>query len=59
MQVGFAYLFVHYTSLGLKGVWLGIVIGNMIAAVTGFTWGRLRIRSFKRTFSETKNSTLP
>ena len=59
MQVGFAYLFVHYTSLGLKGVWLGIVIGNMVAAVTGFTWGRLRIRSFKRTFSETKNTTLP
>jgi len=51
MQVGFAYLFVCYTNLGLKGVWLGIVIGNMVAAITGFTWGRLRIRELKRVFS--------
>jgi len=50
MQVGFAYLFVHYTSLNLRGVWLGIVIGNMVAAVIGFTWGRLRIRALKRDF---------
>ncbi|MHA1632008.1 MAG: MATE family efflux transporter, partial [Candidatus Freyarchaeota archaeon] len=50
MQVGFAYLFVHYTELGLRGVWLGIVIGNMVAAVAGFTWGRLRIRALKRAF---------
>ena len=50
MQVGFAYTFVHYTELGLRGVWLGIVIGNMVAAITGFTWGRLRIRALKRDF---------
>ncbi|USS39879.1 MATE family efflux transporter [Thermococcus aggregans] len=52
MQVGFAYTFVHYTGLGLRGVWLGIVIGNMVAAITGFTWGRLRIRALKRAFQE-------
>ncbi len=50
MQVGFAYLFVQYTSLALKGVWLGIMMGNMVAAVIGFTWGRLRIRALKRVF---------
>jgi len=50
MQVGFAYLFVHYTSLGLRGVWFGIVMGNMVVSVIGFTWGRLRIRTLKKIF---------
>ncbi|ACS90779.1 MULTISPECIES: MATE family efflux transporter [Thermococcus] len=50
MQVGFAYLFVHYTSFGLRGVWIGIVMGNMVAALTGFTWGRLKVKALKRVF---------
>ncbi|MDK2915443.1 MAG: hypothetical protein PWQ79_2358, partial [Thermococcaceae archaeon] len=48
MQVGFAYIFVHYTTLGLRGVWIGIVIGNMVAAIVGFLWGRMRIRALKK-----------
>ncbi|MFA4663063.1 MATE family efflux transporter [Pyrococcus kukulkanii] len=47
MQVGFAYTFVNL-GLGLRGVWLGIVVGNMVAAVMGFTWGRVRIRAVRR-----------
>jgi len=50
MQVGFAYLFASYTNLGLRGVWLGIVLGNMTAALVGFTWGRIRVRHLKETF---------
>ncbi|AAL80832.1 MATE family efflux transporter [Pyrococcus furiosus DSM 3638] len=49
MQVGFAYIFVHYTTLGLRGVWIGIVIGNMVAAIVGFLWGRMRISALKKT----------
>ncbi len=48
MQVGFAYIFVHYTTLGLRGVWIGIVIGNMVAAIVGFLWGRIRIGALKK-----------
>lgn len=48
MQVGFAYIFVHYTTLGLRGVWIGIVIGNMVAAIFGFLWGRIRIGALKK-----------
>ncbi|MPW38378.1 MATE family efflux transporter [Thermococcus sp. 101 C5] len=50
MQIGFAYLFASYTDLGLRGVWLGIVLGNMTAALVGFTWGRIRVRHLKETF---------
>lgn len=51
MQVGFAYIFVHYTTLGLRGVWIGIVIGNMVAAIAGFLWGRIRISALKKAVS--------
>ncbi|ASJ07294.1 MATE family efflux transporter [Thermococcus pacificus] len=52
MQVGFAYLFANYTGFGLIGVWMGIVLGNMVAAVVGFTWGRLRVKQLKEAFGD-------
>lgn len=50
MQVGFAYFFALYMDFGLRGVWIGIVLGNMTAAIIGFSWERVRIRHLKEAF---------
>lgn len=47
MQIGFAYLFAFYSNLGLKGVWIGISLGNMIAAMISFIWGRFTVKKLE------------
>jgi len=51
MQVGFAYIFAFYSDMGLSGVWIGVALGNMIAALVSFTWGKVTIRGVKEKFS--------
>lgn len=47
MQIFFSYLFGILLKFGLTGVWAGIVIGNVTAALIGFSWGNLTIRKLK------------
>ena len=39
-----AFIFAISLNFGLKGVWWGIVIGNVIAGLIAFIWGRFFIR---------------
>jgi len=39
-----AYLFSLSMDFGLEGVWMGIVAGNIMGAITAFVWGRLHVR---------------
>lgn len=43
-----AYIFGLVMHLGLTGIWMGIVTGNIIGAIVAFSWGRLYIHSLKR-----------
>jgi len=47
MQVLFSYFLGVVLKWGLIGVWLGIVMGNLIATVITFNWGRAVIRNIK------------
>lgn len=51
IQVGFAYIFAFYSDIGLSGVWIGVALGNMIAALVSFTWGKMTIIRLKEKFS--------
>ena len=51
MQVGFAYFMALYVNMGLTGVWVGIVTGNIIASSLGFLWGMLTLKGIKERFS--------
>lgn len=31
-------------NFGLKGVWIGIVVGNIMGAITAFIWGRFHVK---------------
>ena len=50
MQVFFSYLFGILLKFGLTGIWWGIVLGNVIAATIGFTWGEFTIKKLKTKF---------
>ncbi|MFO8133206.1 MAG: MATE family efflux transporter [Thermoplasmatota archaeon] len=51
LQISMAYLLGLVMDLGLEGVWIGIVAGNIIAAVAvTFPWGRLTVRHLQRCF---------
>jgi len=43
LQAPVAYLLGILLGFGLTGVWLGIVIGNIIAASVAFMWGKITI----------------
>ncbi|HII67672.1 MAG TPA: MATE family efflux transporter [Thermococcaceae archaeon] len=51
IQVGFAYIFAFYSDIGLSGVWIGVALGNMIAVLVSFTWGKMTIIRLKEKFS--------
>lgn len=46
-QIFWTWLFVDILHFGLSGVWWGIVIGNAIASVITFTWGKITIRQLQ------------
>ncbi len=48
LQVFFCWLLVSVARIGLQGVWLGIVIGNLTNAVVAFSWGKSVIRKLKQ-----------
>ncbi len=39
-----AYIFSLSMDFGLQGVWMGIVVGNIMGSITAFVWGRLHVR---------------
>ena len=43
LQVPIAYLFSIVFGLGLTGVWIGLVLGNILAVIVTFAWGRVTI----------------
>jgi Na+-driven multidrug efflux pump len=43
LQVPIAYLFSIVFGLGLTGVWIGLVLGNVLAVIVTFAWGRVTI----------------
>jgi putative MATE family efflux protein len=52
LQVCIAYLLGIVFNFGLEGVWVGIVGGNIIAAIAvTFPWGRLTVSRLKKSFS--------
>lgn len=58
LQVCTAYLFGIVFDFGLEGVWVGIVGGNIIAAVVvTFPWGRLTVRHLRHSFSSPSSDT--
>ena len=48
LQIVMAYLFAVVLDFGLTGVWMGIVTGNVTAALISFTWGKLTISRLKK-----------
>jgi Na+-driven multidrug efflux pump len=48
----FSYLFVFVFGLGLNGVWLGILTGNIVAEAITFLWGLSVTVRLKLLFSE-------
>ncbi len=48
LQIAMAYLFALVLGMGLKGVWWGIVVGNISAAVVAFAWGKKTVSYLKR-----------
>ncbi|MCD6467889.1 MAG: MATE family efflux transporter [Thermoplasmata archaeon] len=51
MQVGFAYFMAFYTNMGLVGVWVGMVLGNVIASFLGFLWGTVTVKRIREGFN--------
>ena len=47
-QVAFSYLLGITFGYGIRGVWWGIVFGNVIASVVSFSWGRFTIVCLQR-----------
>jgi Na+-driven multidrug efflux pump len=50
LAVPLAFAFSLQTDLGLSGVWLGVVTGNVIGALSAFAWAVSYIRGLKRGF---------
>jgi len=48
LTIPMAYILGIKMGMGLGGIWRGIVVGNSIAAVIGFAWGRLYVTRFKK-----------
>jgi len=50
LQVPIAYLLSVTLKMGLVGVWLGIITGNLIAVLFAFTWGKITIEKMETKF---------
>lgn len=52
LQVPVAYLLGIFFGLGLIGVWLGIVTGNIVAVSIAFAWGKVTVDRIDDDFRE-------
>jgi len=43
-----AYLLVRVFNLGMYGVWLGVIAGNIVSALIGFLWVRSALTRLQR-----------
>ncbi len=50
-QILFTYILAIVFGMGLKGVWWGIMIGNLTASLIAFVWGQFVIDRLKKDFS--------
>lgn len=50
LHVFFSWLFVFVLHLGLKGVWWGMLCGNIVAEAVTFAWGMATLKTIKRRF---------
>ena len=48
----FAFMFPFVFGMGLQGVWLGIVTGNIFGVVVAFIWAKLHIRGLMKRSKE-------
>ena len=53
MTVPLALIFPTVFGLGLVGIWLGIVVGNVSGSLTAFTWGKLHVKKMKKNLGKT------
>ena len=49
-QIAFTYVLAILFHLGLRGVWWGIMLGNLTASLVGFVWGQFVINRLKHEF---------
>lgn len=54
LHVFFSWLFVFVLEMGLNGVWLGILMGNIVAEAITFMWGILTTNALREKFHRTK-----
>ena len=47
-QLGFAYFLGIDLKMGLTGVWMGIVLGNILASLIGIGWGWIEVGRLKK-----------
>ncbi|MCS7175915.1 MATE family efflux transporter [Pseudothermotoga sp.] len=52
LHVFFSWLFVFVLQLGLNGVWLGILMGNIVAEAITFLWGLAVSNRLKKFFDD-------
>lgn len=50
LHVFFSWLFVFVLEMGLNGVWLGILMGNIVAEALTFMWGILTTNTLREKF---------
>jgi len=55
LHVFFSWLFVFVMHLGLKGVWWGMLCGNITAEAITFAWGLATSKKLKRYFHSIAN----
>ncbi|RLF30908.1 MAG: MATE family efflux transporter [Thermoplasmata archaeon] len=56
LQIVMAYLFAMVLDFGLTGVWMGIVTGNVTAALISFTWGKFTVSHLKKSIPKPLSS---
>ncbi|HEC77496.1 MAG TPA: MATE family efflux transporter [Thermoplasmatales archaeon] len=54
ITIPMAYVFGITLSIGLKGIWIGIVTGNSLSAIFTFIWGRIYVKNLFKIFETEK-----
>ncbi len=48
LQVSFAYFLGIYMNFGLMGIWIGIVMANIVATAIALLWGTLTVKKLRK-----------